>query len=116
MTGGSAGIGFGIVAHLLHSNAEKIYLLSNKEQHAEEAQEGLKKYGDVNRVEWKKCDLEDLKFTDKVARELSELQHLDGVSCCGSLALTHPMLILWAAGLQCRTGCRSVQRDERRPW
>jgi WW domain-containing oxidoreductase len=80
VTGGSAGIGFGIVAHLLSHKAEKIYLLSNKEEHAEEAQESLKKYGDVSRVEWKKCNLEDLKFTNDVARELRKLDRLDGVS------------------------------------
>ncbi len=80
VTGGSAGIGFGIVAHILQHNAEKIYLLSNKEEHAEEAQEGLKKYGDVNKVEWKKCNLEDLKQTDEVSKSLAKLDRLDAVS------------------------------------
>ncbi|KAF4541049.1 Oxidoreductase [Lasiodiplodia theobromae] len=79
VTGGSAGIGFGIVAHLLQHNASKIYLLSNKEQHAEEAQEELKKYGDTTRVEWKKCNLEDLKEVDAVSKELSRLEKLDGL-------------------------------------
>lgn len=79
VTGGSAGIGFGIVAHLLQHNASKIYLLSNKEEHAEEAQEELKKYGDAGRVEWKKCNLEDLKQVDEVAKELSSLEKLDGL-------------------------------------
>lgn len=79
VTGGSAGIGFGIVAHLLQHNASKIYLLSNKEQHAEEAQEELKKYGDTSRVEWKKCNLEDLREVDAVSKELSCLAKLDGL-------------------------------------
>ncbi|KAH7053244.1 hypothetical protein B0J12DRAFT_739354 [Macrophomina phaseolina] len=79
VTGGSAGIGFGIVAHLLQHNASKIYLLSNKEEHAEEAQEELKKYGDTSRVEWKKCNLEDLKHVDEVAKELSSLEKIDGL-------------------------------------
>ncbi|GME46638.1 Short-chain dehydrogenase/reductase SDR [Neofusicoccum parvum] len=79
VTGGSAGIGFGVVAHLLQHNASKIYLLSNKEEHAEEAQEGLKKYGDVSRVEWKKCNLQDLKQVDQVAKDLSKLEKLDGL-------------------------------------
>lgn len=80
VTGGSAGIGFGIVAHLLQHAPEKIYLVSNKEEHAMEAQEELKKYGDVSKVEWKQCNLEDLNMTDKVAKELSKLDRLDTVS------------------------------------
>ncbi|KAF2145269.1 uncharacterized protein K452DRAFT_245058 [Aplosporella prunicola CBS 121167] len=87
VTGGSAGIGFGIVAHLLQHNAAKIYLLSNKEQHAEEAQEELKKYGDVSRVEWKKCNLEDLSQVDQVAKELSKLEQLDGLICNAGLGV-----------------------------
>lgn len=67
------------MAHLLQHNASKIYLLSNKEEHAEEAQEELKKYGDAGRVEWKKCNLEDLKQVDEVAKELSSLEKLDGL-------------------------------------
>src|SRR4051812_44742050 len=35
VTGGSAGIGYGVVAHLLQHNASAIHLLSNKEEHAE---------------------------------------------------------------------------------
>lgn len=87
VTGGSAGIGFGIVAHLLKSNAEKVYLLSNKEGHAEEAQEELKKYGDVNRVEWNKIDFEDLKFTDEVAKNLSKLERIDALVCNAGLGI-----------------------------
>ncbi|KKY13139.1 putative oxidoreductase bli-4 [Diplodia seriata] len=79
VTGGSAGIGYGIVAHLLQHNASKIYLLSNKEEHAEEAKEDLKKYGDATRVEWKKCNLQDLKEVDAVTKELSDLEKLDGL-------------------------------------
>lgn len=45
-----------------------------------EAQEELKKYGDVSKVEWKQCNLEDLQQTDKVAKELSKLDRLDAVS------------------------------------
>ncbi|KAJ4356386.1 uncharacterized protein N0V89_004419 [Didymosphaeria variabile] len=73
VTGGSAGIGFGIVAHLLQHNPEKIYLLSNKEVHAEEAQEELaKKWGDAN----------------KTARNLAkELTRLDGLVCNAGLGV-----------------------------
>jgi NAD(P)-dependent dehydrogenase (short-subunit alcohol dehydrogenase family) len=81
ITGGTAGIGFGITAHILQHNPDKIYLLSKKEEHADEAQEALLKYGDVTKVEWMKCDLEDLKQTDEVAKELKErLTRLDAVS------------------------------------
>ncbi|TKX18448.1 oxidoreductase-like protein 29 [Elsinoe australis] len=79
VTGGSAGIGFGIVAHLLQRGASKIYLLSNKEDHADEAQRELTKYGNVDKVEWKKCNLADLKQTDEVAKELSSLKQIDAL-------------------------------------
>ena len=70
VTGGSAGIGFGIVVHLLQHNAEKVLLLSNKKQHAEEAIEELKAFGKTSRIQWVHCDLSDLKQTDEVAKQL----------------------------------------------
>ncbi|ETI19770.1 hypothetical protein G647_08783 [Cladophialophora carrionii CBS 160.54] len=80
VTGGSAGIGFGIAAHLLQHKAENVTILSNKEQHANSALEELKEYGDVTKAHWVKCDLEDLKFTDRVADELAQSQdRLDGL-------------------------------------
>ncbi|KAF2223441.1 hypothetical protein BDZ85DRAFT_235559 [Elsinoe ampelina] len=79
VTGGSAGIGFGIVAHILAKGPEKIYLLSNKEDHADEAQRELTKYGNVDKVEWKKCDLANLKQTAEVATELSKLKRIDAL-------------------------------------
>jgi len=83
VTGGSAGIGFGIVAHLLQHNPSKIYLLSNKEQHAEEAQQELQKnWGDANKVEWHQCNLESFKQTDEVAKFLAKkLDRLDALIC-----------------------------------
>ncbi|KAL4984727.1 hypothetical protein BDW68DRAFT_180372 [Aspergillus falconensis] len=44
VTGGSAGIGFGICAHLLQHNPAALYLLGKKEEHIQEANVGLKKY------------------------------------------------------------------------
>jgi len=41
ITGGTAGIGFGITAHILQHNAARIILLSQKEEHAKEAMEEL---------------------------------------------------------------------------
>lgn len=80
VTGGSAGIGFGIVAHLLEHKADKIYLLSMKEHHADEAIEELKKYGDASRVQWKQCNLEDLDAVKAVGEELKhELTRLDAL-------------------------------------
>ena len=80
ITGGSAGIGFGIVAHILQHNAAKILLLSNKKQHAEEAMEELKSFGDTDRVHWVHCDLSSLKQTDKVAKKLyNEEKQIDAV-------------------------------------
>lgn len=72
VTGGSAGIGYGIVAHLLQHNPEKIYLLSRKEEHAQEAIDGLKDWGDINRVEWIQADFADLKQTNEVAQTLKK--------------------------------------------
>lgn len=86
VTGGSAGIGFGIVAHMLQHNASKIYMLSMKEEHAEEALEELKKWGNPDHVEWVQCNLEDLKQTDETAKRLkSELKSLDGLVCNAGL-------------------------------
>ncbi|USP77870.1 hypothetical protein yc1106_05144 [Curvularia clavata] len=88
VTGGSAGIGYGIVAHLLQHNPAKIYLLSNKEDHADEAQKALKEWGDVSKVEWRKCNLEDLKQVDEVAKSLAnELDRLDALICNAGLGV-----------------------------
>ena len=79
MTGGSAGIGFGIAAHLLQHNANAT-ILSNKEEHAKSALEELKEYGDASKAHWVQCDLEDLKATDKVAKELAQShKKIDGL-------------------------------------
>ncbi|KIX94807.1 uncharacterized protein Z520_09497 [Fonsecaea multimorphosa CBS 102226] len=74
VTGGSAGIGFGIAAHLLQHHAGSVTILSNKEEHAHSALEELKEYGDASKAHWVKCDLEDLKATEKVANELAGSQ------------------------------------------
>ncbi|KAI1139115.1 NAD(P)-binding protein [Hypoxylon sp. FL0543] len=80
VTGGSAGIGYGICAHILQHGCQKLYLLGKKEEHLAEAEEGLKKYGDVSRVEFVQIELEDLKHTDEVARSLaSKLDRLDAL-------------------------------------
>ncbi|KAI8941953.1 hypothetical protein NX059_000065 [Plenodomus lindquistii] len=88
VTGGSAGIGYGIVAHILQHSPEKIYLLSNKEEHANEAQEALKEWGDASKVEWRQCNLEDFKQTDEVAKSLAkELTRLDALVCNAGLGV-----------------------------
>ncbi|EME38376.1 hypothetical protein DOTSEDRAFT_67153 [Dothistroma septosporum NZE10] len=80
VTGGSAGIGFGICAHLLQHNCAALYLLGKKEEHLTEAQEGLKKYGDTSKVHPIQIELEDLRHTDQVAKRLKdELTQLDGL-------------------------------------
>ncbi|KAM0228210.1 hypothetical protein ACHAP5_012005 [Fusarium lateritium] len=80
VTGGSAGIGYGISAHILQHNPEKLYLLGKKQHHLDEAAEGLKQYGDISRVEFVQVELEDLHQTDEVAKRLaSELQRLDAL-------------------------------------
>ncbi|KAI0122392.1 NAD(P)-binding protein [Daldinia grandis] len=80
VTGGSAGIGYGISAHILQHGPAKLYLLGKKEEHLAEAEEDLKNYGDVSRVEFIKCELEDLRHTDEVAQNLaSKLDRLDAL-------------------------------------
>ena len=82
VTGGSAGIGYGICAHLLQHNLAKLYLLGNKEQHLSEAEEGLAKFGDTSKIETIQVDLQDLCQTDRVAKDLaSRLTQLDGLVC-----------------------------------
>ena len=79
VTGGTAGIGFGITAHLLQHNPSKIIIVSQKEEHAEEAVEELKKYGDISKVHWVQCDLKDLKQTNEVVQHLKSEQQIDAV-------------------------------------
>ncbi len=81
VVGGSAGIGFGIVAHLLQHKPAKIYMLSMKEEHAVQAKESVKQWGDADKMEWVQCNLEDLQQVDQVAKKLKgDLEKLDGVS------------------------------------
>ena len=84
VTGGTAGIGFGITAHLLRHGAAQIILLSQKEEHADEAKGELEKYGNTSKVEWRQIDLKDLSQTDQVAKRLAEEERIDGVCNCDS--------------------------------
>ena len=80
VTGGSAGIGFGIVAHLLQHNASKIILLSNEKEHANAALEDLMQHGDTSRITWQQCNLRSLKQADEVAKKLKvQEQRIDGL-------------------------------------
>ncbi|KAI5777377.1 hypothetical protein EDC01DRAFT_678883 [Geopyxis carbonaria] len=83
VTGGTAGIGFGIAANLLSHNPAKIYLLSSGSHQATLASNELSKYGDAARkVEWIQCDLSDLESVDKCARSLqTRLSRLDALIC-----------------------------------
>ncbi|KAF2157677.1 NAD(P)-binding protein [Myriangium duriaei CBS 260.36] len=88
VTGGSAGIGFGICAHLLQHNPAALYLLGKKEEHIQEAEEGLKKFGDTSKIHSVQIELEDLKQTDQAAKELaSKLDRLDGLICNAGLGV-----------------------------
>ncbi|KAL8692616.1 MAG: hypothetical protein Q9218_002403 [Villophora microphyllina] len=86
ITGGTAGIGFGITAHVLQHYAAKIILLSQKEEHADEAIEALKGYGDTAKVHWVQLDLKDLKQTDSVAKQLQSEKQIDAF---------HLAMMLW---------------------
>ncbi|KAJ0422861.1 hypothetical protein BJY00DRAFT_322363 [Aspergillus carlsbadensis] len=88
ITGGSAGIGFGICAHILQHNPAALYLLGKKEEHIQEATEGLRKYGDISKLHPVQVELEDLKQTDEVAKKLaSTLDRLDGLICNAGLGV-----------------------------
>jgi WW domain-containing oxidoreductase len=80
VTGGSAGIGFGIVSHLLSHNPAKILMLSMKEEHADQAMESLKDWGDTSKVEWVQCNLESLKQVDETVKNILDKENrLDAV-------------------------------------
>lgn len=65
---------------ILQHKCAALYILSKKEEHLEEAQDGLKKYGDISKVHTIQLDLEDLHQTDEVAGRLSkELIRLDAL-------------------------------------
>ncbi|KAI5243174.1 NAD(P)-binding protein [Aureobasidium subglaciale] len=88
VTGGSAGIGFGICAHILQHNPLALYLLGKKQEHIQEAEDELKKYGDVSKIHSIQIELEDLKQTDQVAKKLAEeLPRLDGLICNAGLGV-----------------------------
>jgi WW domain-containing oxidoreductase len=88
VTGGSAGIGFGICAHILQHNPAALYLLGKKEEHIKDAEERLKEYGDISKVHSMQIELEDLKQTDEVAKELaSKLDRLDALICNAGLGV-----------------------------
>jgi WW domain-containing oxidoreductase len=88
VTGGSAGIGFGICAHILQHNPDTLYLLGKKQEHIEQAVERLKEFGDVSKVHPIQIELEDLKNTDQVAKDLaSKLTRLDGLICNAGLGV-----------------------------
>ncbi|KAM0715061.1 hypothetical protein Q7P37_009526 [Cladosporium fusiforme] len=88
VTGGSAGIGFGICAHLLQHDVDKLYLLGKKEEHLTEAAQKLTEHGDTSKVETIQIELEDFQQTDRVARDLaSRLSHLDGLVCNAGLGV-----------------------------
>ena len=80
VTGGSTGIGFGIVAQVLQHKASKIILLSNEKEHANAAIEDLKQYGDISRISWQQCNLGSLKQTDEIAKKLKAQEaRIDGL-------------------------------------
>jgi WW domain-containing oxidoreductase len=53
-----------------------LLFLSNKAEHANETKEHLQKYGDVAKVDWIQCDLNDLTQVKSVAEEIRN-QHPD---------------------------------------
>jgi hypothetical protein len=72
--------GFGICAHLLQHDCAALYLLGKKEEHLAEAEEELRKYGDVAKVKPIQVELEDLQQTDMVAKRLAQqLTRLDAL-------------------------------------
>lgn len=79
VTDASTGIEYGIVIHLLQHNASKIVILSNSEEHMQEALADLKQYGDTSRVIWQQHNLRSLQQTEQVAEKLRlEQYRIDG--------------------------------------
>ncbi|KAF1353879.1 hypothetical protein BDV97DRAFT_328320 [Delphinella strobiligena] len=88
VTGGSAGIGFGICAHILQHNPQALYLLGKKQDHLKEAEEKLKEYGDITKLHPIQIELEDLQNVDSVAKSLaSKLDRLDALICNAGLGV-----------------------------
>lgn len=88
VTGGSAGIGFGICAHILQHNPQALYLLGKKQDHLKEAEEKLKEYGDITKLHPIQIELEDLQNVDSVAKSLaSKLDRLDALVCNAGLGV-----------------------------
>ena len=87
VTGGSAGIGLGICAHLLQHNAEKIYMLSNKADHAHETIEELADWGNTSKIIKKKCDFKELKQVRSIGEELAKLPQINALSCNAGLGV-----------------------------
>ena len=84
VTGGTAGIEFGITTQLLQHGAARIILLSPKEEHVDETKRELEKYGNTSILEWRQIDLKDLSQTGRIAKQLAEEQRIDGVYNCDS--------------------------------
>jgi len=72
VTGGSQGIGLGIVSHILQHNPEKLFFMSRKAEHAEEAKQHLKEYGDISKLHWVECNLSDLHEVQTVSNKLRD--------------------------------------------
>lgn len=68
------------MANLLQHNPEKIYMLSENNEHADLAKQELHKYGDPTRVEWIACNLQNLKEVNRTAKHLKEkLKRIDAL-------------------------------------
>lgn len=82
VTGGSAGIGFGIVSALAAHHPKKIIFLSSQEAVAQEALSALEAQGTAGCVEWLPCDLNSLKSVEAATKtlksKLKELGRVDG--------------------------------------
>lgn len=62
----------GIVSHILQHNPKKLLFLSRKAEHAEEAKEHLKEYGDTSKLQWVECNLSDLKDVQNVSNKIRD--------------------------------------------
>jgi WW domain-containing oxidoreductase len=76
------------VGHLLQHGCSNLYLLGKKLEHIQEAEQALKKYGDISRIHSVQIELEDFHNVDQVAKELaSKLDRLDGLICNAGLGV-----------------------------
>ena len=109
VTGGTAGIGFGVSAHLLQHNCARLFVLGKRDEHLASVRDRLKEFGDTSRVSPVGIEFEDLRDTKRTAGELAREvgDRLDGLELNAGIGVgpygmtadkvdSHMQVNLWA--------------------